>query len=60
MCRRVAGGTRDADDALQETLIRIVRGLDSFDGRSSFATRAYRIATNTSLDELRKRRRRPQ
>ena len=60
VCRRVAGGTRDADDALQETLIRIVRGLDSFDGRSSFSTWAYRIATNTSLDELRKRRRRPQ
>ena len=56
----MAGGSRDADDALQETLIRIVRGLDSFDGRSSFATWAYRIATNTSLDELRKRRRRPQ
>jgi RNA polymerase sigma-70 factor (ECF subfamily) len=37
-----------------------VRGLPSFDQRSSFGTWVYRIATNTSLDELRKRRRRPQ
>jgi len=60
VCRRIAGSTRDADDAAQETMIRIVRHLDSFDGRSSFGTWAYRIATNTSLDELRKRKRRPQ
>lgn len=60
VCRRVAGSSADADDATQEALIRIVRGIGSFDGRSSFATWAYRIATNTTLDELRKRRRRPQ
>lgn len=60
VCRRVAGSAADADDATQEALIRIVRGIGSFDGRSSFATWAYRIATNTTLDELRKRRRRPQ
>lgn len=60
VCRRVTGSATDADDATQESLIRIVRGIGSFDGRSSFATWAYRIATNTSLDELRKRRRRPQ
>ena len=39
--------------------MRIVRGLDQFDGRSSFSTWTYRIATNASLDELRRRRRRP-
>lgn len=60
VCRRVAGNAADADDAAQEALIRIVRGIRSFDGRSSFATWTYRIATNTTLDELRKRRRRPQ
>lgn len=60
VCRRIAGATRDADDAAQESMIRIVRGLASFDGRSSFSTWAYRIATNTALDELRKRNRRPQ
>ena len=59
VCRRVAGGTRDADDACQEALIKITRNLPRFDGRSSFSTWAYRIATNASLDELRKRKRRP-
>jgi RNA polymerase sigma-70 factor (ECF subfamily) len=59
VCRRVAGSTRDADDACQEALIKIVRSLPRFDGRSSFGTWAYRIATNASLDELRKRQRRP-
>jgi RNA polymerase sigma-70 factor (ECF subfamily) len=55
----VAGSTRDGDDACQEALIKIVRNLPRFDGRSSFGTWAYRIATNASLDELRKRNRRP-
>jgi len=60
VCRRIAGSTRDADDAAQEALIRIVRALDRFDGRASFSTWSYRIATNAALDELRKRGRRPQ
>ncbi len=57
--KRIAGPTRDADDATQEALIKIVRNLPRFDGRSSFGTWAYRIATNAALDELRKRKRRP-
>jgi len=40
-------------------MIAIVRNLERFDGRSSFGTWVYRIATNASLDELRRRRRRP-
>ncbi len=40
-------------------MIKIVRSLPRFDGRSSFGTWAYRIAMNASLDELRKRDRRP-
>ena len=60
VCRRIAGSTRDADDAAQEPMIRVVRNIDSFDGRSAFGTWVYRIATNTALDELRKRKRRPQ
>jgi RNA polymerase sigma-70 factor (ECF subfamily) len=60
VCRRIAGSTRDADDAAQEALVRIVRALDRFDGRASFSTWCYRIATNAALDELRKRSRRPQ
>ena len=60
VCRRIAGSTRDADDAAQEAMIRVVRNIDKFDGRSAFGTWVYRIATNTALDELRKRKRRPQ
>jgi RNA polymerase sigma-70 factor, ECF subfamily len=60
VCRRIAGASRDADDAAQEAMIRIVRSLDRFDGRAAFGTWAYRIATNAALDELRKRKRRPQ
>lgn len=59
VCRRVTGNASDADDACQEALIKITRSLPRFDGRSSFGTWAYRIATNASLDELRKRKRRP-
>jgi RNA polymerase sigma-70 factor, ECF subfamily len=47
-------------DATQEALIAIVRGLPRFDGRAAFSTWAYRIATNACLDELRRRRRRPE
>lgn len=38
----------------------MVRGLASFDGRAAFGTWAYRVATNACLDELRRRRRRPE
>ncbi len=59
VCRRITGSGSDADDAAQEAMIGIVRGLRKFDGRSAFATWVYRIATNAALDELRRRRRRP-
>jgi RNA polymerase sigma-70 factor (ECF subfamily) len=59
VCRRLTGNDADAADAAQEAMIAIVRGLSRFDGRSTFATWVYRIATNASLDELRRRRRRP-
>ena len=59
LCRRLTGNPADAADATQEALLAIVRGLDRFDGRSSFGTWAYRVATNACLDELRRRRRRP-
>ena len=58
VCRRITGNDADAADAAQEAMIAIVRNLDRFDGRSSFGTWAYRIATNASLDELRRRKRR--
>lgn len=59
VCRRITGNEADAADATQEAMIAMVRGLTHFDGRASFGTWAYRIATNASLDELRRRRRRP-
>lgn len=59
VCRRLAGNDADALDATQEALIAITRRLDRFDGRSKFSTWAYRVATNACLDELRRRKRRP-
>jgi RNA polymerase sigma-70 factor (ECF subfamily) len=59
LCRRLTGNDADALDACQEALITIARRLDRFDGRSSFGTWAYRVATNACFDELRRRRRRP-
>jgi RNA polymerase sigma-70 factor (ECF subfamily) len=59
VCRRITGNEADALDATQEALIAIVRGLPRFDGRAQLSTWAYRIATNASLDELRRRSRRP-
>ena len=59
VCRRITGHDADAADAAQDAMIAMVRNLDRFDGRSSFGTWAYRIATNASLDELRRRKRRP-
>lgn len=59
VCRRLTGSDADAADACQEALIAVVRNLGKFDGRSRFGTWAYRIAVNASLDELRRRKRRP-
>jgi RNA polymerase sigma-70 factor, ECF subfamily len=59
VCRRMLGNEADAVDAAQDALLSAVRSITRFDGRSSFATWLYRIATNACLDELRRRRRRP-
>jgi len=59
ICRRIAGNDADGADATQEALMAIVRGLEKFDGRAKFSTWSYRVATNATLDELRRRRRRP-
>ena len=59
ICRRLAGNDADGQDATQEALIAIVRGLPRFGGKAKFSTWAYRVATNAALDELRRRSRRP-
>jgi RNA polymerase sigma-70 factor, ECF subfamily len=59
ICRRITANDADALDATQEAMIAVVRGLPRFDGNSLFSTWVYRVATNASLDELRRRKRRP-
>lgn len=50
---RMVGNPVDADDLLQETLIRIARGLSDFEGRSQLKTWAFRIAYRVVIDHFR-------
>ncbi|MBR1820008.1 MAG: sigma-70 family RNA polymerase sigma factor [Clostridia bacterium] len=56
---RMCGNPEDAQDCMQEAMLRVYRAISGFKGESSFSTWVYRITVNTCLDELRKRKNRP-
>ncbi|MCG5431973.1 sigma-70 family RNA polymerase sigma factor [Mycobacterium sp. MYCO198283] len=58
-CYRLTGSLHDAEDLVQETLLRAWKGHGTFRGQSSLRTWLYRIATNTCLTALESRQRRP-
>ena len=57
-CYRILGSVHDAEDALQEALVRAWKGVDRFEGRASVRSWLYAIATNSALDIARHRSRR--
>ncbi len=57
-CYRMLGSPFDAEDAVQETMIRALRSLDRFEGRSAVGSWLHRIATNVCLDMIKSSRRR--
>jgi RNA polymerase sigma-70 factor (ECF subfamily) len=58
-CHRILGSPFDADDAVQETLLRAWRGAEGFEGRAPLRAWLYRIATNVCVDAVNERSRRP-
>src|SRR4026209_1748484 len=57
-CYRMLASVHDADDAVQDTLLRAWRGLPAFDARSSLRTWLYTIATNVCRDAIARRSKR--
>src|SRR5947209_19113489 len=57
-CCRMLGSPFEAEDAVQETMLRAWRGMDRFQGRAALRSWLYRIATNVCFDSLNGRARR--
>lgn len=53
---RMCANREDAQDCLQDAMLRVYRSIGGFKGQSSFSTWVYRITMNTCLDELRRRK----
>ena len=58
VARRYLGNEQDAEDAVQDGFVKVLRSLDHFDGRSGFRTWLLRVVTNAALDLGRRRKRR--
>lgn len=56
LCSRMVNHREDAADLTQDVLTKMITGLSGFDGRASLSTWVYRMAVNTSISHLRKRR----
>ncbi len=59
IARRMMVNHHDAEDATQQALIAVARGIGRFDGRAAISTWMHRVAVNACLDELRRRQRTP-
>jgi len=56
---RLSGNPDDASDLAQEAFLKVYKSLEQWRGKATFSTWLYRIVTNTFLDDMRKRKRRP-
>lgn len=55
-CIRMLGNAQDAEDALQDIFVKVHKNISAFEGKSAFTTWLYRIAVNTCIEHLRKRK----